>query len=166
MCSANLAVAEYPRRGYTLVSSPSRRPILSTFLSILAWHVISLAHSIGNQPRSPSRSLSPSYQPAKKGQRSQGTPSIWRNLDCVWLHGRSVCRGKFQSQHSVPGWVSKMMQGEERGGTEGNLSRGNQWHVMMKCRTWSEALKWAGWESLGAWAELKKGMMMLWVLRK
>lgn len=55
-------------RGYTLVSSPSNRPILSTFLSIVAWHVISLAHSIGNQPLSPSRSRSPSYQPARKKQ--------------------------------------------------------------------------------------------------
>lgn len=50
---------------YTLVSSPSRRPIRSMFLSIVARHVISLAHSMGNQPLSPSRSRSPSYQPAR-----------------------------------------------------------------------------------------------------
>ena len=55
-------------RGYTLVSSPSKRPILSTFLSMVAWQVISLAHSIGNQPRSPSRSRSPSYQPARENR--------------------------------------------------------------------------------------------------
>lgn len=53
---------------YTLVSSPSRRPILSTFLSMVAWQVISLAHSMGNQPLSPSRSRSPSYQPADESR--------------------------------------------------------------------------------------------------
>lgn len=35
-CSANLALVEGRRGGYTLVSSPSKRPILSTFLSIVA----------------------------------------------------------------------------------------------------------------------------------
>lgn len=51
------------RQGYTLVSSPSRRPMRSMFLSRVALQVISLAHSEGNQPLWPSRSRSPSYQP-------------------------------------------------------------------------------------------------------
>lgn len=77
-CSANRAVTKGHQRGYTLVSSPSKRPILSTFLSIVAWQVISLAHSIGNQPLSPSRSLSPSYQPAKKNR------ILMKHLDESW----------------------------------------------------------------------------------
>lgn len=61
----NGSVKNRSLRLYTFVSIPSKRPIRSMFLSIVAWQVISLAHSIGNQPRSPSRSRSPSYQPAK-----------------------------------------------------------------------------------------------------
>lgn len=49
---------------YTLVSSASKRPIRSMFFSIVALHVISFAHSSGNQPLSPSLSLSPSYHPS------------------------------------------------------------------------------------------------------
>lgn len=54
---------------YTFVSSPSRRPMRSMFLSMVARHVISFAHSMGNHPLSPSRSRSPSYQPAQREQR-------------------------------------------------------------------------------------------------
>ena len=141
MCSANLAVAECPRKGYTLVSSPSRRPILSTFLSIVAWHVISLAHSIGNQPRSPSRSLSPSYQPAKKEQRSQGTPSIWRNLDCVWLQGRSVgenFRTSILPQIGYQRWCKVRREVEQRETFQEGISGMSWWNAGHDQRPWSE----------------------------
>lgn len=37
------------------------------FFSMVAWQVITLVHSVGNQPRSASRSRSPSHQPAGGG---------------------------------------------------------------------------------------------------
>lgn len=75
--SANpLVQYEEAKTIYTFVSSPSKRPIRSMFLSIVARHVISLAHSMGNQPLSPSRRRSPSYQPA--GVNRQGAINLFK----------------------------------------------------------------------------------------
>jgi len=47
----------------TLVSRLCRRSIRCMFFSMVAWQVMSSAHSARNQPLSPSRRRSPSYQP-------------------------------------------------------------------------------------------------------
>lgn len=152
--SASLTEMNGPWRGYTLVSSPSKRPILSTFLSMVAWHVISLAHSIGNQPLSPSRSRSPSYQPAEKNR------ALMKQHTFGWvftLLGSEEDMSKFQRQYAALGLcIMDNERWEKWNSREG--FKGNE--LYPRGRTGSEALKGQGWESVWACADLGKGVFV------
>lgn len=65
-----------PFSAHTLVSNPFRRSILCTLRSIVAGHVMGSPHSARNQPLSPSRSRSPSYQPRK---------GVKMDVDLLWV---------------------------------------------------------------------------------
>lgn len=155
-------MTKYHQRGYTLVSSPSKRPILSTFLSIVAWHVISLAHSIGNQPLSPSRSLSPSYQPAKKSRVLMGH-QVFGWILTVQLRGRTIWanfRGSILPQVGYQGWCKVREREVEQG--KGFKRDSMAYHDERQNMIRGPEVRCLG--EYWAWAELQKGMMF-WVGR-
>lgn len=123
---------------HTLVSSPFRRSILCMLRSIVAGHVMGSPHSARNQPLSPSRSRSPSYQPRKEVRREVNlcvSPAVSFDAQC----GKEMKAGQCQRGRERPlvhvtselqtVWKCLSQRSEHRRGTQWRHIRGKQMKI-------------------------------------